>query len=191
MALGLGAADNDRVPTRWESMFLPDALRDTVRERFGVAPEQLHEQLAFTLPTSPHVGRGMLVLVGFLLFALLRLSPKWLTERRALVAASVLLGTIALGVDALSAVVPWPEVRNNWALLCLLPSDIAIPWLAARPRRKYLLTRLGLTLLLMFASLVGLISQPLWPIGILVAVPILTMLLGMNGKTTPKAGRTR
>jgi hypothetical protein len=179
MALGLGAAENDRAPTRWEAMFLPNALRDTVHERFGVAPEQLHEQVTVQLPTSPHVGRAALVLLGFLLLALLRVNPKWLSRRRALIAVSAILGLLAVSVDTLSALVPWAEVRNNWGLLLLLPTDFAIPWLPADLLRKYLGGRIALTLTLAFASLVGLISQPLWPIATLVVVPMLSMLLAI------------
>jgi hypothetical protein len=175
MALGLGAAA-DRTPTRWEAMFLPTALRDTVRERFGVAPEVLHAQVDHVLPTSRHIGRAALVLLGFLLIAALRLGPKWLSRQTVVIAVCTALGLLGLCVDVLCALVPWPEVRLNWAVFLLLPTDLASPWRPPKLRQRYLGLRVGLTLLLTLASVVGLIAQPLWAVAILVLLPLLELL---------------
>ncbi len=181
MALGLGGYA-DRAPTRWEAMFLPNALRDTVAERFGVAPDVIHEQVDHVLPTSTHVGRAALVFLGFLLFAALRFGPRWVSRRTILIGVCSILGLLGLLVDALSVLVPWPEVRMNWALSLLLPTDLAIPWLPSKLRHKYLVLRIGVSALVLMASVIGLIAQPVWPIAIVALAPLLELLRSERSK---------
>lgn len=169
-ALGLGVA-NDRVPSTWESLFLPTALRDEVTA-LGSAPTLVAEQVAIVLPTSTHVGRGVLLALGVVLAAAMHWGRRRFSEQTLIQAAGLTLGAVGLFCWLVSAVCAWDEVRWNWALLLLVPSDLALGWMKASARENYLKVRLAGLSLLTALSLLGLIAQPLWAVMLLPGLPL-------------------
>jgi hypothetical protein len=171
MALYLGEV-NDRTPTPWEAMFLPAVLRDGVTDQFGAAPTMLNERMAITLQTSRGVGRIVLALLAFVLFAAARLAIRRGRLGLALKLVGGCLGAVALSVDLASAMVAWPEVTRNWALLLFLPTDLALPWLRGRTLTLYLRARLVMAALFAGLEITGVAHQPLLPLALLVALPL-------------------
>jgi hypothetical protein len=171
MALYLGE-ESDRTPTPWEAMFLPAVLRDGVDDRLGAAPTTLNERLAITLQTSRVVGRIVLALFAFLLFGAARLAIRRGRLGFALKLVGGCLGAVALSVDLVSALVAWPEVSRNWALLLFLPTDLALPWLRGRTLTLYLRVRLVMAALFAGLEITGIAHQPLLPLVLLVALPL-------------------
>lgn len=171
---------SERKPSPWEAMFLPNGLRDGVAERFSALPEHVADHQAVVLPTSRAVGRLFLVLLAFVLFAVVRygarggmssdaLSPRF---RRSLFVVAAVLGTMALVVELVAVVVVWPEFRQNWALLFLLPTDFALPFLRPKTIRSYARARIVMAGLAVLLEIGGVIGQPMIPLAVLIALPM-------------------
>lgn len=190
-ALGLGAA-TDRVPSTWESLFLPTALRDEVTA-LGSAPTLVAEQVAIALPTSTHVGRGVLLALGVVLAAAVHWGRRRFSDRTLIRIAGLTLGAVGLLCWLVAAVSAWDEVRWNWALLLVVPSDLMLGWMNAKSRQNYLSVRLAGLSLLTALSLVGLIAQPLWAVMLLPGLPLGVLYwqtLRPAPATTPQTGAT-
>jgi hypothetical protein len=173
----------EQKPTGWDVMFLPEGLRDGLTEQLHVVPERLEERKAMILPTSRAVGRAALVILALAVAGLVRWGARdaragGAPSRRARIALGVaasVLGGMALIADLVALVVVWPEFRHNWALLALLPTDLAMPWLSPRRLRLYALGRVGIAALLAALEVAGVIAQPMLHLSIVVAVPMLSI----------------
>lgn len=181
LALILGPTA-DRAPNGWEAMFMPDGLRDGVKERLGVSPEALAERQAVILPTSAAGGRLALVVLAFALFLVVRLGARRNRLARATTIVGLVLGVLAIAIDLTALVSTWPEFSRNWALLVLLPTDLALGLLPAPKLVTYVRARLGTVLVLALLELVGVIAQPLLVSVALVALPM-AGLLGADRKS--------
>lgn len=177
---------SERRPTQWEAMFLPEGLRDGVADRFGATAVKLDEQKAVILPTSRAVGRIALVVLAIVLGAVVRGTAKR-RMRIGIVTTAIALGGLALVADVVAATVVWPEFRQNWALAALLPSDLAMPWLSQRNLRIYALARAGLAGVLFLLEIVGVVAQPLIPVCLLVAMPMLAIASVIKERQAAKA----
>lgn len=165
----------DRPTTRWQGMFLPELLRSELTSRLSAAPVALYARRKPLVIGPSQGGAWLLLPVGALLLAaafLLRRRPRFLA---ALVGG--VLGLFGLLVAGLAACAALPELRNNEALLVCLPSDLLLLGLPVRWAVGY--ARLRLLGLLGCAAAVaaGLFIQPLWPLLLLCALP----LIGLAG----------
>jgi hypothetical protein len=165
----------DRVPTPRERLFLPAALREQVRSRFGVEPEVLHERRAPLPGGAPAAGRWALGIAGLAL-GLLAAGGR---RSRAAVLAAVPAGLVALVPWVLAVASPLPELRWNEVLLVLWPTDLALPLLPAGARRRYLDLRLAALALLLLARVAGVLVQPL-------AAPVLLVLPALVALRLPE-----
>jgi hypothetical protein len=178
MALVLGSPENDRVPTGWESMFLPLNLRDGVRDRLGAPIEKLADRQAVVLPTSRAVGRIVLFFLAFVLFLSIRISLRRKRLKVGLWISGITLGLLGTSLAIISALVVWPEISHNWALALLLPTDFALPFLLERKKLlvAYARVRVGVALVLAVLELASVIAQPLLPLVALVLFPFVGLL---------------
>lgn len=188
MALLLGNPGNNRVPTPWESMFLPFNLRDGVRDRLGAPIEKLTERQAVILPTSRAIGRFVLFFLAFALSATIRIASRKKGLRLALKIAGVVFGLLGTLIALVSAIAAWPEIRHNYALLLLVPTDFALPLLAKRrvPLVVYLRARLGIAVLLGALELFHVIDQPMLPLVALVVFPMMALLRALSAEQEAK-----
>ncbi len=175
LAIYLGEG-NDHVPTPWEAMLLPAVLRDGVAERFHAPPEELAERLAVILPTSRAIGKIALFLLAFVLFVAVRWSARRGKLRVGLMIVGGTLGSLALTVELAALLVKWTEISHNWALLLLLPTDLALPYLTGRRLALYLKVRLGMAGLFALLEIANVAHQPLLPLCALVALPFAGIL---------------
>jgi hypothetical protein len=178
MALVLGSPENNRVPTGWESMFLPMNLRDGVRDRLGAPIEKLSDRQAVILPTSRAIGRIVLFFLAFVLFVSIRISLRRKRLKTGLWISGVTLGFLGTFLAIVSALVAWPEISHNWALALLLPTDFALPFLLKRKKLlvTYARVRIGMALVLAVLEFAGVIAQPVLPLVALVLFPFVGLL---------------
>lgn len=189
MALYLGEA-NDHVPTPWEAMLLPSVLRDGVAERFHAPPEMLEERVAFVLPTSRAIGRVLLFAVAFALFLSVRIAARRGKLRTGLMIVGVALGTLALSIELVSLLASWREVSLNWALVLLLPTDFALPFLKGKWLTMYLKARLVMAGLFTVLEIANVVHQPVLPLVALVALPMMGALSALRETEDEDAGAT-
>lgn len=171
----------ERTPNAWEGMFLPVALEEGV-ERLGAAPEKIEEAKAVILPTSTAVGRIALFLLAFALFVFVRVAWRRpaLGRRAALGAVALVLGALALVCELVAVLVVWPEFGRNWSLVALLPTDLALPFLPDRILRVYVKARMAIGALLFVGEIVGVVEQPIFPVSVLVVLPMLAIHSSMR-----------
>ncbi|MBN9164648.1 MAG: DUF4105 domain-containing protein [Myxococcales bacterium] len=186
MALYLGEG-NDRVPTPWEAMLLPFVLRDAVAERFSAPPEKLEERLAVILPTSRAVGRVVVFMLAFLLFLAVRITARRNKLRTGLMIVGGVLGALALSIELTSALVKWSEISHNWALLLILPTDFALPYLSEKRLALYLRVRLAMAGLFAALEIANVIHQPMLPLVALVALPMAGILSTLKERSRADA----
>lgn len=169
----------DAQPSAYEAMFLPDILRIEVEARLGtkaVLVEASEEQPdAFLFDAEPHGARWAFLVVALILAAPVALA-RWRgrRERLALAAAFTPIALVGLVLWFIAVVSPLPELRWNEALLVLMPTDAALPFLASARRRRYALGRIALLAAVSLLLAVGLFRQPLW---LLVPIPLLPLAL--------------
>lgn len=189
MALLLGNPENNRTPTGWESMFLPMNLRDGVRDRLGAPIEQLAERQAVILPTSRAIGRVFLFFVAFALFVSIRIALRRKRLAAGIWMAAVTLGLLGTFIAIVSALVAWPEIKNNWALLLLVPTDFALPFMMKKSKKLlvgYTRIRIGIALLLAVLEFAGVIAQPVLPLVALVLFPFVGLLGALRAQEEAK-----
>lgn len=178
MTLFLGGA-NDRAPDAWESMYLPVFLRDGVQDRFGVKPVLVNDGPPPPPPTRM-LGRAVTMIIGALLAAIVAFVGRT-RKGLALKIAGGVLGVLAVTTTMMSALVVYPEIVWNAALLVLLPTDLLLPWLGrfkgGRFLPHYIKARLGLTLVCAVLAMAGVFAQPLVAICVLVALPLLAIAM--------------
>lgn len=186
MALYLGEG-NDHVPTPWEAMLLPSVLRDGVAERFHAPPEQLEERLAVVLPTSRAIGRIAVFFLAFVLFLSVRIAARRNKLRTGLMIVGGTLGVLAVSIELVAALATWPEVSHNWALVLLLPIDLALPYLSGKRLALYLKARVGMAGLFAVLEIANVVHQPMLPLCALVALPMLGILSALKEKSRDEA----
>lgn len=158
---------------RWDAMFLPEMLRAEVTQRIGASPEVIAAREGPAYPTDPSPHGRIVFVVAALALAL----ASWVTRRAAIaVVPLAFLGTVIWGLAIIS---PIGFVRWNEALVVLVPFDAAMLWMSERKRRTFASVRIAVLMLLVLASLVGLV-RPLW-------VPIATALLPLLVLAMPPA----
>jgi hypothetical protein len=175
MALGLGVG-HEVVPTPWQAMLLPTALRDGVFERLGAPPEVVSEHVGPVLPASPSAGRVAVVVFALALAGAARSAIRRNRARLAFAMVGAALGLLALAVDAFAAFTKWPEIAHNWALFVLWPTDLALPFLGDGTRRRYVVVRLGAVGLVALLALFGLVAQAIAAPLALAVLPLATLL---------------
>jgi hypothetical protein len=169
---------SDRHPSLWDAMFLPDVLRDEVTRRYGVEAHVVNVRVA---PLSyGNVRAGRWALVGFALALGALAAAGFVTGRRLARRVSLVLVGLALGLtgallELLAAVSTLSELTRNDLLFVFLASDLALVFLGGKWLRRYLVARLSLLALVSFASLIGVIVQPVWAPVAVVAIPLLTI----------------
>lgn len=183
MALYLGET-NDHHPTPWEAMLLPTVLRDGVAERFQVQPEKVSDRVAHVLPTSRAAGRIAVIALAFVLFSVSRFLARRRKVGLGLRLVGGTLGVLAVSVELAALVSAWPEIRQNWALLLLLPTDLALPFLGRR-LPLYVKARLGMAALFALLEIVGVIHQPMLHLVALVALPLGGLLSAIRTAEAP------
>lgn len=164
----------DPVPDGWQTMYQPERLRDGVAQYLGAPAEPVAARVDHPLPTSPSIGRGVLLVLGIALYVLARRMQRIRAARSVL---GLVLGVPALCLDALASISVWPEFSHNWVLLLLWPTDLALPFLRQRTLLIYAKARIGVALLLALAELAGVIRQPILPIALFAALPMIGILL--------------
>ncbi len=175
LALILGPT-SDRVPSGWEAMYLPEALRDGVAERLGVKAEQLAERQAVLLPTSAAAGRLALFALAFGLFLLVRLGARTSRLRISIGVTGAVLGVLALAIDATALVSTWAEFSRNWCVVVLLPTDLALGFLKGRVLRDYVRVRFVMAIVVGVLEVLGVLGQPMLAAVALVAFPMSGLL---------------
>ncbi|MBI4952494.1 MAG: DUF4105 domain-containing protein [Myxococcales bacterium] len=179
----------DRIPDRWQQMFMPDKLRDEVARLLGVEPEQAYARKGPSLGTDPGLGgRPWFLALGLALAVPLALARRFgRLGRTAVVWATLWLGLLALVVWVVAALSTFPEQRHNLLCFVLLPTDLALPFLREAVRRRYARTRLlGLAIVALLAA-VGVLRSPLWAPLALVALPMLVLAFVRPRKGPPAA----
>jgi hypothetical protein len=194
-SLVLGPA-SDRTPDAWEAMYLPDGLRDGVTARFGVKAELLAERQAVILPTSAGAGRFAMFVLAFLLFVTIRLGARTKRLGAAVLGVGVVLGLFALAVDVMALASSWVELSRTWALVVLLPTDLALGWMKGPLLRTYVRARLAVVLGVALLELASVISQPMLASVALVALPLAGLLGALRadataGEKAPKVDAAR
>jgi hypothetical protein len=95
-------------------------------------------------------------------------------------------GVLALSIELVSALVSWPEVSHNWALLLFLPTDLALPWLGTRRLGLYLKVRLAMAVGFAALEIVNVAHQPILPLVILLALPMSALLSALRDSEQAK-----
>lgn len=170
----------DRLPTRWEAMFLPHYLRDEVAKlRVGgraVAPwpaQPVHVRKApDPIAGSPYSGLvvGAVVAALYLGLTLAAGLRGGLAERATIALGGLVLGLLGAATWFIALVSTSPDLRQNEALVVLWPVDLwlaAGAWLATarRPRLgrlvgRYLAVRAAVAALALLLALPNLLRQP-------------------------------
>lgn len=183
LELGIGAliagTPADPIPDAWQTMYQPERLRDGVTSYLGAPVTSIATRVDHPLPTSPSIGRGALLVLGLAAYAVARRMHRF---SWALGALAVLLGVPALLVDLLALISVWPEFSHNWVLLLLWPTDLALPWLRERALLAYAKVRIGVAALLAAGELVSVIHQPILPVALFAALPMLGIVLAHRAR---------
>lgn len=162
---------SDKPTTRWQGMFLPELLRRELESRLGAVPVVVYARHKPLVIGSSWGGAWLLVPLGALL-----LAGVWVARRRPRLAAGIVglgLGFFALLTAGLAACAALPELRQNEVLLVCLPTDLLLLGLPRRWVAGYARLRLiGLGVVAALAA-AGLLLQPLWPVLLLCALPLL------------------
>jgi hypothetical protein len=186
--------DLDHPPTVWESMFLPDVLRDEIAKRFNAPAEIVYERRGPAYPvklleTPPPKSQRIWVVLGSLLFSLpllgARLSGR--LERLTRSWAALPLVLVALVIWTLAILSPIAGLRFNEALLLFVPTDVVIPFLGEARLKAYTRVRLGMVLLASLLVAIGVFKQPLWVPIFVVFQPLALMALELPGRRKARA----
>jgi hypothetical protein len=182
----------DRAPTRFESMFLPDKLREEIATRLNAPPIKIAQQ-ADLVKQNGSTGK-----IWELLFALVLALPVAIGHfffkpgiaRRLLWALpALMLGLIGTIVWALPIISSVPELKITECWPVFLPTDFALPFLPEKWLKKYVLARIGLVALALVLLLVHAFRQPLFLPSLAVLLPMLATFAGWRPEST-KAAKT-
>jgi hypothetical protein len=162
----------DRPTSRYESLFLPRALRDELALQLDADPEPLYARKGPQNRGGPHAGAALLLALGLVASAGCLYLARRRALRSAMLPAALLLGPLGCLLLLLLLVSPLPELRYNEVLLLCWPCDLFLPLLPRTWLRPYLTLRIGTCGLCALAAVLGVLRQPLWgPLGL--ALPLL------------------
>lgn len=153
----------DRQPTYWERMFLPDYLRDAVKDLWGVEPHVVYARKGPPPLKDGPSGRVIFAIIGLLLT-----SPVWLTrlfgrfERAGLAMAVIPYSLLGAILWFLAIISPLPYVEWNESCLVFLPLDVALLVLSPERRKQYAKARVAMLGIVAALFVVGVLKQPLW-----------------------------
>lgn len=155
--------------TRWQEMFLPDALREEVERRLGVAPVKV-----YTRKGPPHPGDGTdgwqsWIAAGAVLAGVVSAGK---ARRWSLALPGLALGLAGLASWAMAIASPEAELRWNEAVLLMWPTDLALPLLSGARLAGYLKLRLATAGLIALGLATGLLHQPLWGLLAFLGLPL-------------------
>lgn len=162
----------DHVPTEWEAMGIPEVLHDVVAKKFGAKPLRVNIRSKPVPSGSPHAGQALLVAFAVAFGAIAGLSSLPRLAHPARITVGVLLGLLGGLVWFLGLFSALEEAKHNLLLALWWPSDVVFAFLKPRPLQVYAGVRLAVVLLVVFASMGGLLSQPAVAAGLMVALPI-------------------
>jgi hypothetical protein len=166
----------DRAPTRYESMFLPDKLREEIATRLNAPPIKIAQQ------TDLVKQNGTTGKIWELLFALVLALPvaighfffkPGIARRLFWALPALMLGLIGTIVWALPILSSVPELKITECWPVFLPTDFALPFLPEKWLAKYVLARIGLVVLSLLLLLVHVFCQPLFLPSLAVLLPML------------------
>lgn len=170
--------------TRWQAMFLPDALREEVQKRLGVKPERIYTRKGPAHPGDGTDGWQSWLAAGAVLAGLVSAGKGRPTS---LILPGLLLGLAATVCWGLAIASPEAELHLNEAVLLMWPSDLALPLLRGKRLRTYLIARLTALALGAGAMGAGLLHQPMWGLLAFAGLPLAMALLRADfsaGSTT-------
>ena len=144
----------DRVPSRWEAMFLPDELRDAVERSLGAVADEIRSPSHERISPWPLIGPALLAGGGIVWALLARAAGR--SGRIASAVVASLVG-IVLWVVTLSAVAP--SFRANLAAAFFWPTDLLL--LSRRWGRPYAIARAAIMVAIVVLSLLGVVKQSL------------------------------
>ncbi len=173
----------DAPRTAWEMGYRPVYLGESLREvtlpdgrPLTGEPEVFHTRAG--PPTTegwPHLGQAALLALA----GLVALLGWWLGGQGARLrgvglalasAVSTLLGVVLLGV---ALITDWPDMQQNWLVLCFVPLDLLLWWSAGRllwsgraaggVARAWLGARGAVVLVVLLAGVLGIVAGPLPP----------------------------
>lgn len=170
LELGLGR-EADQHTSPWQQMLLPRELREQVRTHFKARPLNIYNRVGPPPPQTPNQGRWAVAISGGIL-GVLSMGIGFRKPRWAHGWVGVCLGLPALCFWSIAIITALTELRWNEALLLLWPTDLALPWLGTR----YLVLRLIAVLGVGILWCLGIFIQPLGPVLLLVALPILALM---------------
>lgn len=176
LQLGLGR-EADQATTGWSGMLMPDVLRAQVEARLGARAELLSRGTTPPIPDTAQHGRLAVGGAGAVMGALAGLLG-WKSPRLAGGMVALLLGLPALVLWGIAVITALTELRYNETLLLLWPTDLALPWLSADRRWRYLKLRLGTVALVAVLWAAGLLIQPLLPNLCLAGLPLGALAVG-------------
>ena len=162
---------SDRPTTRWQGMFLPELLRRELESRLAATPVVMYARRQPLHIGSSLGGAWLLVPGGLLLLAAVELTRRRPRLAKGLVGVG--LGFFGLLVSGLAACAALPELRQNEALLVCLPTDLLLLFLPVRWAAAYARLRLVGLAACAAAVAAGLLIQPLWPLLLFCALPLL------------------
>jgi hypothetical protein len=180
----------DREPTYFERMFLPDYLREAVKDGWKIRPIPVYERRGDPPLTDGPSGR-----VLFALFILLLTAPAWATrlwgrfQRTGLAIAVSPAALLGLIFWVLAIISPLPYVRWNETCLVLMPFDWALLFLSPARARKYARARVIMLAIVAALLAVGVLKQPLWSALLWPLVPAATVAFWKDRETKPSRDR--
>jgi len=154
----------DRKPTLWEAMFLPNILRDQIKEKLGAEPELVYKRKGPDFATDGPNDRGWVLLIALAFYLPLGLAVwrGWKYMPLTLVWATiplVLMGTLIWTLSIISSI---PGLRWNEAIFLFMPFDVLLVILRGDARRKFAQIRAGMVVWASIFCAVGIFKQPLW-----------------------------
>jgi hypothetical protein len=144
----------DRVPTRWEAMFLPDVLREEVAHSLGSIPEEVFTPTRERSVSWPLVGPALLAATGVVWAALARLGGRW-----AGVASAVILSVVGIALWIVTGAAVAPSFQYNLVAAFFWPTDLVTR--SVRWGRTYARVRGAIIVAIATLSLVGVVDQSL------------------------------
>lgn len=170
MALALGPMETR--PTTWEQQAFPPHLRDSLRDKLGANVETVHAPGGMRLPTSRHVGRFVVIVVGLALALTMLVKRRRGDEAKLVRNTTIVLASLGALLWIACALTAYTELRYTWSLFVFLPTDALLLHLRPAAKKRYLEARLASVAFLALASIVGVVHQPVWAAAMLVLLPL-------------------
>ena len=168
----------------WDAMFIPAVMRVEVARRFNAPPEVFYQRKGPSPTLGPHAGTRVMWAAALILTLIMvagAAAPGSKPFGVALVVTGLVVGLLAVLIDATAAIATLPELRQNEVMLVLLPTDLALIFLRGRGLYGYLMARLILMIVVAGALAAGVLVQPMWPAIALAAGPMIVAAVRARG----------